>query len=295
MTTLMQFLINGICTGAIYALIAIGFVLVYKATRVLNFAQGGMVAMGAFILWACLAQLGFPVWLSLILTIGLGAAMGLLIERFTMRPLIGQPIMASVMVTLALLGGLRGLILLVWASAERSFPVDIIPRGVWHVAGLYLSQVHIYSFIATMILILLLTLYFQFTRSGLAMRVTAEDHTIAQSLGVKVKRVFSNCWLIVGVIAVIGGIFLASTAMVTEKLDMIALRGLAVMLLGGLESIPGAVIAGIIVGVAETLAAGYLASYIGGGIGEVFPYMLMILVLLIRPYGLFGLVRIERI
>ena len=295
MANFLEILIIGISNGGVYALIALGFVIIYKATRVINFAYGSMMVLGACFLWSCLAQFGLPLWLSLIIAFGFGAAMGFIIDRSTMRPLIGQPVMASVVVTLALFGTLKGVTLLIWGGAPLVFPVEIIPQGTWHIWGVNLSQLHIYSFLASVIFISLLILYFEYTNSGLAMKVTAEDHVVAQSLGIRVKSVFSITWMIAGVLAIVGGIFLTSAASIVDLVAELGLKGLAVMLLGGLESIHGAIIAGIIVGICEVLASIYLSVYIGGGIGEVFPFMLMVIVLIIRPYGLFGLVKIERI
>lgn len=293
--TFVLLFINGIWIGGVYALIALGLVIIYKATRVINFAYGGMACMGAFILWTCLSTFGLPVWAGVIITIAAGLAIGLIIERLTMRPLIGQPHMASVLVTIALLSGFRGLMFAIWGPNQRSFPVEVVPRGAWQFMGITVSQTLFWSFVASAFLILLLVLYFRYTRSGLAMRVTSEDHNVAESLGVRVKSVFSISWAIAGVVTTVGGIFLASLTQVSVYMDTVALVGIAVLLLGGLESIPGVIVAGIVVGVTQSLASGYLASYLGGSVGEVFPYMLMIIVLITRPYGLFGEIKIERI
>lgn len=281
--------------GAIYALMALGIVMIYKATKVFNFAQAWMIILGAYFFWSFLVMLDLPWPLSLLLALLLSVFLGWAIERLAMRPLIGQPILAPIILTLALLGLFRGLSFFVWGGTDKVYPEGLIPVGAWRVGGIAISQAHFMAFALSMLLILLLVLYFRYTRSGLAMRVTAEDHTVAQSLGIQVKQVFSTTWVIAGAIALSGGVFLGGILPINQELEPVGLMSLAVVLLGGLESIPGAVIAGLVIGVIQALSGYYLSAYAGGGISDVMPFVVMLLVLLIKPYGLFGLVKIERL
>ena len=287
-------LVSGLFTGSIYSLIAIGFVVVYKSTKVLNFSQGMMVVLGAYVLWSMLST-GIPVWLAVIIAFLLIIAISIIIERICMRPLIGQPIMASVMVTLALGGALKGLIFAIWGSDKLRFPVEIISAGMWDLGFITLHKEKTLTLAAALALILVLYLFFKYTRIGLAMQVTSEDHNIAQIVGLNIGRIFSTSWAITGFIAAVGGLFLGSIVTIHPIIEHFGLKSLAAMLLGGLESIPGAIIGGLLIGLTETLAGQYLTGIFGSSIGENFPYILILIVLIIRPYGLFGWKKIERV
>ncbi len=294
METFLVLIVSGLFSGSIYCLIAVGFVVVYKSTKILNFSQGMLVVLGAYLLWSLLS-VGVPAWLALIGGFALTMGASMCIERVCMRPLIGQSILASVMVTLALMGGLRGIVLLIWGAQGKKFPVDFIPTGVWNLGMLNVPKEKAFALIACLCLIVILYLFFRFTRTGLGMKVISEDHFIGQVVGLKIDRAFSYSWGIAGLVAAVGGMFLGMIISIRPELEEIGLKALAAMLLGGLESIPGAIIGGVIIGLAEALAGGYLSAYLGSGIGEVFPYILIIAVLLIRPYGLFGWKKIERV
>ncbi len=294
MNTFIQLLISGTTAGMIYGLVAMGIVLIYKSTKVFNLAQGSILLLGAFIFYAYLIQLAFPFPLALIATLATSVLLGLAVERFTQRPLIGQPLHALVMVTVALMALLEGLVYIIWGSFPLGFP-EFIPDVNLRMAGYSISLAQLLTFAVTLLLILLLSLFFNKTRWGLAMRATAEDHQLAQSSGVSVKTVFSYSWGLCFLVAVIGGIFLSNQVGLNTGLSIIGLKVLSVVILGGLESIPGAVLGGLIIGVFESLAGGYIDPYVGGGIKEVAPFIAMMLILLIRPYGLFGYEEIERV
>jgi len=294
MDTFLVLIVSGLFSGSIYCLIAVGFVVVYKSTKILNFSQGMLVVLGAYLLWSLLS-VGVPAWLALIGGFALTMGVSMCIERVCMRPLIGQPILASVMVTLSLMGGLRGIVLLIWGAQGKKFPVDFVPTGVWNLGMLNVPKEKAFALMACVCLIVILYLFFRFTRTGLGMKVISEDHFIGQVVGLKIDRAFSYSWGIAGLVAAVGGMFLGMIISIRPELEEIGLKALAAMLLGGLESIPGAIIGGLIIGLAEALAGGYLSAYLGSGIGEVFPYILIIAVLLIRPYGLFGWKKIERV
>lgn len=294
MTTLLQLILSGIMVGAIYALVAIGVVLIFKSTGIFNIAQGAILMLGAYILFAFLVQLAWPLWISLALAFFSAIAVGYLIERLALRPLIGQSFLAAFMVTLAMIGLLEGLITLVWGTFGRRYPEFISPEPI-HLGNLVLSQEYTWSFLIATVLIIAFTFFFKYHRLGLAMRAVAEDHAVAQSTGISIKTAFSLSWIISTVVATVGGILLAVSAGVTISLGSVGLKALPVVLLGGLESIPGAIVGGLIIGILETVAAGYLDPYVGGGVADIMPFIIMILILLIKPYGLFGQERIERI
>lgn len=295
MGILPQIIISGLVVGAIYALVALGIVVIYKSTQIFNFGQGGLVLMGAFFFYSFSVMMGLPLWLSLLLLLPCAIALGMLIERLFIRSFIGQRTFAPLAVTLCLLYFIRGLTFLIWGAREKVYPEGYLPEGVWFTGNLYFPQMQVIIFVGVLLLFLLVSLYFRYTRSGLAMRVTAENPQLAQSLGITVKRMFTNSWVIGTIVAVVGGFFLGTFHGVVQNLDEIGLKCVAVVLLGGLESIRGALVGGLCIGLLEALSAGYLTNYLGGGIAEVAPFVIMIVILLVRPYGFFGLKRIERI
>ncbi len=298
---LPQFLVTGILTGGIYALIALGIVLIYKSSQVFNFAQGTMVMFGAFVCWQFLEPLGLPLWLSLIAAAGVAVLLGLLIERLALRPLIGQPILATIMMTLAMSEVLRGLSILIWGSVRQAypkfFPVKPLIIPLTEDVRIVLKLPLVWSFGIAMTGVVLFALFFRYTKSGLAMRATAEDHQLAQSVGLSVRRIFGIAWAISGVVAFAGGILVGSISGVDASLANIGLLAFPAVLFGGLESIPGSVVGGFTIGVIEALAGGLPANpdIRSLGLGEIAPYIFMLLVLLLKPDGLFGLERIERI
>jgi len=293
-------MISGLSVGAIYALIALGFVIIFKATGILNFAQGMLVVMGAYFCYTTMVIFGLPVWLGLLVAMILGALLGYLLQRFALRPIIGQPVLSMVIMTLVLFALLQGLSIFTWSAELHSLP-PALPRGILDIGGITMSKQSLSSAGIAIGTFILCWAYFRYTRGGFAMRIAAEDHEAAQSVGISLPGVFSTVWIIASMIAVVAGFVLGVSAGVGSELSVLAMKSLAVMLLGGLESIPGAIIAGLIVGVIESIVGGYVDPYIasagiiGGSIREVIPYVILLLVLIIKPYGLFGLKRIERV
>jgi branched-chain amino acid transport system permease protein len=282
-------LVQGLLLGGVYALIALGFVLVFKSSHVLNLAYGEMIAILSYFLYQFLSPWDLPVWPGILLIILCGAALGFLIERLAIRPLLGQSFLATLMMTLMLSFLFKGLIVLVWSS--ESFTLPFTPRGLWTIGPVQVIPAAAISFVAALVIFVLLTLLFRYTKVGLSMRVVAADHEVAQSLGIRVKQVFSLSWAISGAFAATCGILAGMVFTVTPNLGVTALgRGLPVLLLGGLDSIPGALAGGLIIGLVEALA-----SYYKPDLAEVMPWIVMLVILLIRPYGLFGQKRIERI
>ena len=294
MTNFLQLTIIGLGMGSIYALLAVGFVLIYKSSKVLNFAHGQLVMMTAYFGILVLVQMGVPIWVGLLLTIALAGLLGAGVNRFLMRPMIGQPLIATIMITIALASVLSALCTMFWGGSTWRYP-RFIPSAPANIAGAAISQEVLYSSLVIMILVILLSYFFYRTPWGLAMRSVAEDHQVAKSMGVNVNRVFMGAWILSGVIISIAGIILGHFLGVGPVLSEIGLKSLPAALIGGLESLPGAVIAGFLIGLAETFAAGYIDPHVGGGTSSVFPYVLMIIVILLRPYGLLGTRKVERI
>jgi branched-chain amino acid transport system permease protein len=295
MTLFLQFLFTGIMLGGIYGLIAVGIVLIVKGTKVFNFAHGDLAALGAYLFWCFLVQAGLNTAVSIVLMVMIAAALALLLERFILRPLIGQPILSAIMVTIGIGQIFAGIVTLFWPGPGRSFP-HIIPSGTFHVGPIPLSLEALMSFIVCVAVLIAFYFLFQHTNMGLAMRGTAEDHQLAQSGGIQVTRIFAVCWFIGILLASVGGILIANL----HQLDRPAVAGFvlksfAVVMFGGLESITGAVIGGVFVGILEILGAGYLDPLVGGGLGEVIPFAVLLIILLVKPYGLFGYARIERV
>lgn len=282
-------------SGAVYTLMALSVVIIFKASAVFNFAHGSVVALMAFLAWSFVVQLHFPLWLSFICLVAVIFILSWLIQRLVLQPLTGQPLLAAVMATIALGEVLAGIITLIWPGPGRTFPA-IIPSKVFHFGNIILASESLINFLVSALAFGVFILFFQRTRLGLAMRGTAEDHQLARSEGIKVTRIFAFSWVIAMLMAAVGGILMGNLHGVDQSpLSSLGMKSLSLVILGGMESIGGAVIAGLIVGVVEVLGAGYLDPYVGGGLEEVFPFVILILVLLVRPYGLFGYKRIERV
>ena len=295
MTSLLQLVVSGLALGMVYALIAIGFVIILKCSNVFNIAQGHFVMLGGYLGYTYLVTFNLPLWAALILAIASAIVIGLLIERLTLRPLIGQPVLAIVMMTIALSVLIEGLATLIWGGEYKTYH-GVLPTFTLRVGEISLPPESMIGLVVSLIVVVILLLFFRYTKSGLAMRATAEDEQVVQSTGIKVTTVYALSWVIACIVGVIGGILLGGVSGVMVPLADIGIKAFAVVLLGGINSIGGAIVAGIILGVLENVAAGYLDPLLpGGGLAQVFPFIVMIIVLIFRPYGLFGLVRIERI
>lgn len=284
-----QFLLNGIMVGGIYALIALGLVMIYKSTRIFNFAVGDLIMVGGFIAWEFM-NAGAPPLLAIILAIGVGAMIGLFIERFTLRPMIGQPVLAAIMVTLAISYLLKGITLLIWGGHPKIFP-RFLPGKLIRMGTLFLSNELLWTFAATLLAFALLALFYKFSKVGLDMRATAEDHQLAQARGISVRRIFAISWAFAGMTAVVGGVFLGLKLSLNLPLADVGLKSFAAVIFGGLESIPGALLGGLAVGILEDLMGGLIDP----SMKEITAYIVLLGVLVFRTEGLFGLKRIERI
>jgi branched-chain amino acid transport system permease protein len=294
-TFFLQLVISGFALGMVYALIAIGFVIILKCSKAFNIAQGQFVMIGGYLGFTFLVTFHLPVWASIMAAIAVAIIMGLLIERLTLRPLVGQPVLAVIMMTIALATVLDGLATLIWGGEYKTYH-GVLPTITLNIGEISVPPETTIGVIVSIVVVALLMLFFRYTRSGLEMMATAEDEQVVQSAGIKVTTVYALSWAIASVVGVIGGIILGGVSGVMIPLSEIGLKAFAVVLLGGINSIGGAIVAGIIVGVLENVAAGYLDPLLpGGGLASVFPFIIIIIVLIFRPYGLFGLVEIERI
>jgi branched-chain amino acid transport system permease protein len=279
----------------VYALVAIGFVIILKCSEAFNIAQGHFVMIGGYLGYTFLVTFGLPIWASLLLAIVVAIILGLLIERLTLRPLVGQPVLAVVMMTIALATVLEGLATLIWGGEYKTYH-GVLPTLTLKVGQISVPSESLIGLIVSIVAVAILLILFRYTKIGLAMRATAEDLQVVQSVGIKATTVYAISWVIACVVGVIGGILLGGVSGVMIPLAEIGLKAFAVVLLGGVNSIGGAIFAGIILGVLENVAAGYLDPLLPrGGLANIFPFIVMIIVLIFRPYGLFGLVRIERV
>jgi branched-chain amino acid transport system permease protein len=286
----LQLTISGLSNGMIYALIAVGFVIIYKSSDVINFAQGEFLLLGAYISTAFIAQFGLPWSLGVLLTLAAAILLGLLVERLVLRPLIGEPLISMIMVTIALSGVLRAIVLAVWGTRPRAFP-SFIPSTEIVVGTVTLSADRLLVIGITGLLLALVGLFFRFTRDGIAMRAIADDQQAALSMGISISRILAVAWAMAAACAAVGGILLANIVGVSQEISFIGLRVFPVVILGGLDSIAGAIVGGAIIGLLEV----YTGGYIGHGLNLVVPFIVLILVLMVRPYGLFGRVKIERV
>jgi len=294
MIQFLQQTITGLMIGSLYALVAAGIVLVYKSTHVVSLAHGQLVAFGALFFWLFLGGLDLPFWVALIPAFILTALLGLAIERVALRPLIGQPLLAAFLMTFAIFISLEGVFVLYLKGETRTLP-HFLPGGNLVLSGISVPINQLIGFCVAILLFGLVSLIFKYTKLGLGMRATAEDHRLAQSTGIVVKNIFSYIWILSGFVAAIAGIATANVMDVYYMLPYIGINGLIVAICGGLDSLIGALVVGLLLGVVENVGAAYLDPLVGGGIKDVAGYVVLLLVLLIRPYGLFGLVKIERI
>ena len=290
MEQFVQLTVNVLADGAILALAALGFVLIYKASGVINFAQGFFLAVGAYVLWTGMVELGLHWTLAVLIALAVAVVLGLSVERLVLRPLVGQPTIAVIMVTIGLAQILAALIQLVWGTEPRTFP-DFIPSGAVEVLGARVSEDRLWALGLTALALLGFGLFFTRSRHGIAMRAVADDQQAAMVMGISVRRTFALAWALAGVSAVIGGMLVANLTGVSQNVAGFGLLVFPVVILGGLDSIPGVVVGGAIIG----LLTEYTGGYVGGGLQTVIPYVALVLVLLVKPYGLFGQVRIERV
>ncbi len=289
----LQLLVSGIAVGSIYALVALGFVIIYKATGILNFAQGEIMMVGAYFCFSLVVGLKLPFLLSFLLTLAFSSLLGVLVHYSVLRPMIGEPIFAVVMITIGLAILLRSLTAIIWGTAYQSFPPSFSEEPI-SMGPLVLSHIHLWSILVSVLFLVVLFLFFKYSRMGVAMRATAQNHDFASLMGVSVQKIFALSWAISMIVSSVAGVFLAHINLLNLNLSYIGLRAFPAVILGGIDSIPGAILGGIIIGVVESLAGGYLDAIIGG-VKEVTAFAVLLLILMIKPYGLFGTEEIERV
>jgi branched-chain amino acid transport system permease protein len=285
---------NGTLIGLMYALIALGFVLVYKATDAVNFAQGEFVMISGILVAAALDVWGAPLWVSILLGLGTMIAFGFGLERVMLRKLIGRPVIAVVMATIGLASILRGIGPTAFGAGSRPLPLPI-PDAPIMLGPLFIPPIQLVGGLVSLTFLGGFGWFFVKSRKGIAMRAVADNQQVAMAMGINVQRYFGLAWAMAGLVSALGGMIWGNLLGVDVNLALVGFKVFPVVILGGLDSIPGAVIGGIIVGLVENIAAGYVDPYVGGGTKDFAPYVLMILVLMIRPYGIFGKKIIERV
>lgn len=281
---------SGVMNGAIYGLVALGFVLIYKASAVLNFAQGYMLLLGAYVFWFFKVTLGLPLVAALLLSMVAGFVVGALIERLTLRPLVGQPLISMITVTIFLSLVLEGLVSMIWGTYPLQH-VTVFEDSPIRLGRIVLTTQSLLAFGLALAVAGALIAFFRFTRLGLAMRGVAEGHQIMQSMGISVRTILNVSWGLAGIAATIGGILLGGTLGYQLELSRIGLLAIPAAFIGGLESPEGAILGGLLIGLSESIVSGYL----GNAAGVPAAFVILIGTMLFRPYGFFGLERIERV
>ncbi|HZO38870.1 MAG TPA: branched-chain amino acid ABC transporter permease [Methylomirabilota bacterium] len=285
---------NGLLTGLMYSLIALGFVLVYKATDAINFAQGEFVMIAGFVAAGGLMVWGAPLWLAVLVAIASLVVFGFVLERVMLRKLIGRPVIAVVMATIGLASILRGVGPFTIFSGTKPLPLPIRDEP-FMLGPIFIPPIQLLGALVSLGFLTGFGWFFLKSRKGIAMRAVADNQQVAMAMGIDVERYFGVAWAMTGIVSALGGILWGNLLGVDVNLALVGFKVFPVVILGGLDSIPGAIIGGLIVGVVENIAAGYVDPYVGGGTKDFAPYVLMILALMIRPYGMFGKRIIERI
>ncbi len=294
MELFLMTIINGILVGGIYALVALGWVLIYKCSGVLNLAMGELTLIGAYVSLS-FYQIGCPLVISVVCSLLIGLILGYLTERIFLDKLIGEPILSVIMVTVGLSFFFKGLVEFVWGTDTRVFDPPVFSIQPIALGFIKISPVYLWSFILSLVLLIIFVCFFKYTRWGLSMQATADDETAALSLGVSARFVYAAAWAIAFMSAGVGGALLGNINGMNISIGYLGLLVLPAVVLGGLNSVPGAIVGGIIIGVIQNLSGAYLDHYFPGGVKEIVPFVFMAVFLLFKPYGLWGWERIERV
>jgi len=297
MTFFIEVLVGGLLAGVMYSLVALGFVLIYKASGVFNFAQGAMVFLAA-LTFVSLLEMNWNFWLALLVTLVVMVAVGVLTERIVLRPLVNQPPITLFMATIGLTFVLEGLSQMVWGSQPHGLELgieDVPMEWLSQNWNINISKFDLFAAVVAGVLVGGLALFFQKTRIGRALRAVADDHQAALAVGISLQHIWAIVWAVAGFVALVAGMMWGVRNGVQYALTFTALKALPVLILGGFESVPGAIIGGLIIGASEKLAEVYLGPYVGGGIESWFAYALALAFLLVRPQGLFGEKIIDRV
>ncbi len=290
MDQFLQLTLSGLTNGAVLALAALGFVLIYKASDVLNFAQGEFLLVGAYVMFAVVGELGWHWTIGIVVTVLVAVALGVVLERLVLRPMIGEPIISLIMVTIGLSSLLKAAVSAIWGTDERAFP-SFIPSEPVHFFGATVTTDKLWAIGIAAIFLIGFNLFFRRSNDGIAMRAVADDQQAALSMGISVKKIFAMAWSISAATAAIGGIIIANILGVSGNISGVGLQVFPVVILGGLDSIPGAVIGGVIIGLLQA----YTGGYVGNGLNSIIPFIVLVLILMVKPYGLFGQEIIERV
>jgi branched-chain amino acid transport system permease protein len=298
MSFFFEVLIGGLLAGVMYSLVALGFVLIYKASGVFNFAQGAMVFFAAATFVGLLQDYSINFWVAMVLALGVMILLGLFTERAVLRPLVNQPQIALFMATIGLTFFIEGLSQMVWGANVRGLELGLQDEPIKWLAdstGMNVSKFDLTAAGVAAVLVTMLALFFSRTRIGRALRAVADDHQAALAVGIPLQQIWAIVWAVAGAVALVAGLLWGARNGVQYALTFVALKALPVLILGGFDSIPGAIVGGLIIGASEKLAEVYLGPHVGGGIEGWFPYVLALLFLLVRPEGLFGEKIIRRI
>jgi len=287
---ILQLTISGLAVGSIYSLVALGFVIIYKATDVFNFAQGELMTLGAFIGYFFIVQLHIPIVWAFLLTLLATAIIGLITEELFFRPMVGEPIFSVIMVTVGLSVFLKGVIGFSWGYMIKKFPT-FVSEDPLSFHGFIIAPVHLTAIVVAGLLILIFATFFKFSTLGIGMRAVANDQDASMLMGISVRRIFGLSWAISAVVAAIGGVLLSTITYLHPSSSFVGIKVFPAVVLGGLDSITGAIVGGILIGVIENIAGGYL----GGDVKEITSFIILIAILMIKPYGLFGKEEIERV
>ena len=291
MNTFLNLTVYGLSDGAILALAALGFVLIYKATGVLNFAQGEFLLIGAYTVYAAFVVFRLPMVLAVLVGVVFAIMLGIVIERLVLRPLVGENAISVIMVTIGLAALLRAVVQLIFGTRPVAQPT-LLPRSpVELLPGTSVPLNRILVILIAAVVLIAFTAFFRRSRHGIAMRAVADDQQAALTMGISVRRVFAMAWALAALSALVGGILLGDVTEVSGRLATFGLFVFPVVILGGLDSVPGTIVGGLTIG----LTAQYVSGYADPGLSQIAPYLLLIAILLVRPYGLFGETRIERV
>jgi len=295
MPEFLQLVVTGLVIGSVYALVAMGFALIYKSTSIINFAQGEFVLVGGYVCLWLYTDLGLPIVVAFVLTMIISVLMGVLLERLILRPMIGEPIISVIMVTIALATVLKAMVTILWSTQIRVFDPPIFSQQALEFGTVRVSEVYLWTVAFAFLFLAVFAAFFKFTRVGISMRAVANDQQVAQSMGISVKKVFAISWSIGALVSAVGGILVGNINGINITLANFGLKVFPAVILGGLESIGGAIIGGLTIGVLENIMGSYLDVYLGGGVKEIAPFIVLIVILMIKPYGLFGIQEIERV
>jgi len=292
---LIQLIVNGLIVGLLYGVIGMCFVLVYKSTKIVNFAQGEFLLIGAWVCWAALVYLQLPFLVGFILSLCFMAAFGILLQMVVLRPMIGEPIISVIMITIGLSIFFQALVKWIFGVSPQSYPQVFDTQSI-NILGLNIEMAYLMSTVIALVIMSAFYFFFKYSKHGLAMRATAFDQQVAQSLGISVKNVFAMSWGIAATVSATAGVVLGMVNGVSDSLSIMGIKVFPAVILGGLDSIIGAIAGGVIIGVLENVAEFVDSQYLQiGNMYDIAPFYVLLIILWFKPYGLFGTKDIERI